>query len=88
MHAGEPPVAIRRSWEVVSGTDELIAIPVTAADTSSPSRSKSWVSTTACSSGVRAATVESRQWWTRPFVEGRVPAPSSAPAVASAPSSS
>ena len=58
---GNQRVAIRRSWDVASGTDELIAIPVTADDTSSPSRSRSWVSTTACSSGVRAATVESRQ---------------------------
>ena len=33
---------------------------------SRPSRSSSWVSSTACSSGVRVGTVERRQWWIRP----------------------
>ena len=64
--------AIRRSWEVASGTEELTAIPVTA-PTSSPSRSSSWVSTTACSSGVRDGSVESRQWCASPRVAVRSP---------------
>ena len=33
---------------------------------SRPSRSSSWVRSTACSSGVRLGTVESRQWWVSP----------------------
>ena len=41
--------------------DELTAMPVTELAMSRPSRSRSWVNRTACSSGVRAGTVESRQ---------------------------
>ena len=59
-------VAIWRSSAVTCGTDELTAMPVTEAAMSRPSRSRSWVSSTACSSGVRVGTVESRQWWVRP----------------------
>ena len=53
--------AICRSSPVTWGTEELTAIPVTELAMSSPSRSRSWVSSTACSSGVRVVTVESRQ---------------------------
>ena len=41
-------------------------MPVTELAMSRPSRSSSWVSRTACSSGVRVGTVDSRQWWVRP----------------------
>ena len=48
------------------GTEELTAMPETEVEMSRPSRSSSWVSRTACSSGVRVGTVESRQWWVSP----------------------
>ncbi len=51
---------------MTSGTDEVTAMPDTAAPTSRPSRSSSWVSNRACSSAVRSATVDRRQWWARP----------------------
>jgi hypothetical protein len=54
-------VAIWRSSPVTWGTDELTAMPLTEVVMSRPSRSSSWVSRTACSSGVRVGTVESRQ---------------------------
>ena len=41
-------------------------MPETDVAMSRPSRSSSWVSSTACSSGVRLGTVESRQWCVRP----------------------
>ena len=58
--------AIWRSPPVTTGTEELMAMPVTLAEMSSPSRSSSWVRRTAYSSGVRVGTVDSRQWWVRP----------------------
>ena len=60
--------AIRRIIVVTEGEDELTTIPVTVVEMSSPSRSSSWVRSTACSSGVLVGTVESRQWWVRPLV--------------------
>ncbi len=57
---------IWRRLAVTSGTDEVTAMPVTASSMSSPSRSRSWVSSRACSSAVRSATVDRRQWWARP----------------------
>src|SRR6516225_8447764 len=59
-------VAICRSSVVTWGTDELTAMPVTEGAMSRPSRSSSWVRSTACSSGVRVGTVERRQWCVRP----------------------
>ena len=53
--------AIWRSSPVTWGTEELTAMPVTELAMSRPSRSSSWVSSTACSSGVRLLTVERRQ---------------------------
>ncbi len=53
--------AIWRSSAVTLGTDELMAMPLTEVAMSRPSRSSSWVRSTACSSGVRLGTVESRQ---------------------------
>jgi len=50
--------AIRRSCVLAIGEDEEIAIALTALRRSRPSRSSSCVSTIACSSGVRSATVE------------------------------
>ena len=41
-------------------------MPETDVEMSRPSRSSSWVRSTACSSGVRLGTVERRQWWVRP----------------------
>ena len=41
-------------------------MPVTDVEMSRPSRSSSWVRSTACSSGVRLGTVERRQWWVSP----------------------
>ena len=55
-------LAIRRSWVLAIGEDEEMAIAVTAERRSRPSRSRSCVKTIACSSGVRSATVEIRQW--------------------------
>jgi hypothetical protein len=53
--------AIWRMRVVTEGEDELTAMPVTVVAMSRPSRSNSWVRRTACSSGVREGTVESRQ---------------------------
>ena len=55
-------MAICLSPAVMAGTDELMAIPLTALEISRPSRSRSWVSSIACSSGVRSGADESRQW--------------------------
>ena len=41
-------------------------MPVTVSSMSRPSRSSSWVRSRACSSAVRSATVDSRQWWASP----------------------
>ena len=57
---------IWRRLAVTSGTEEVTAMPVTAVSMSRPSRSSSWVSRRACSSAVRSATVDSRQWWASP----------------------
>ena len=54
-------LAICRNSPVTWGTEELTAMPVTEFAMSSPSRSRSCVSSTACSSGVRVGTVESLQ---------------------------
>ena len=55
-------LAMRRSCVVTAGAEEEIAMALTAERRSSPSRSSSWVSIMACSSGVRSVRVEMRQW--------------------------
>ena len=54
-------LAMRRNWVVTVGAEEAMAMPLTALRRSSPSRSSSWVSIMACSSGVRSTIVEMRQ---------------------------
>ena len=62
--------AMSRSAVVTRGTDEVTAMPVTTSATSMPSRSSSCDSSSACSSGVRSSTVDSRQWCDRPAGSG------------------
>ena len=62
--------AIWRSAVVTRGTDDVTAMPVTTSSTSMPSRLSSCDSNRACSSGVRSATVDNRQWWVRPAGSG------------------
>ena len=62
----EPPGTIWRRLAVTSGTEEVTAMPVTVVSMSRPSRSSSWVRSSACSSAVRSATVDRRQWWASP----------------------
>ena len=53
--------AMRRNCVVTAGADDEMASAVTVVRRSSPSRSSSWVSMMACSSGVRSVMVDMRQ---------------------------
>ena len=60
---GEPPQRhLAQPGHQLAGTDEQMAMPLGGPAMSSPSRSSSWVSNMACSSGVRSGTEERRQW--------------------------
>ena len=63
-------LAIWRMAVVTRGTDDVTAMPVTTSSTSRPVRLSSSDSNRACSSGVRSATVDKRQWWVRPIGSG------------------